>query len=145
MKFKGSSSDMDFLNFLTKEAYKRQKHAKIGDLLLTFKLLNTDRLSSESKLTYAYLFFHRRDVSGCKIRVLSDKLGITPRRIHNSLKALECKDHIHIRSITTQQSDDLSELTYKYDIVKPRRYGMLDLEKEQLKQKEEMALSIMAK
>ncbi len=83
---------------------------------------------------------HCNNLSG-----VSDKLGITPQRIHNSLKALECKDHIHIRSITTQQSDDLSELTYKYDIVKPTRYGMLDLEKEQLNQKEKSALSIMAK
>jgi len=58
---------------------------------------------------------------------------------------LESKDHIHIRSITTQQSDDLSELTYKYDIVYPARYGILDLEKEQLNQKEEMALCTMAK
>jgi len=32
-----------------------------------------------------------------------------------------------------------------YDIVEPTRYGMLDLEKEQLNQKEEMALSTIAK
>jgi hypothetical protein len=89
---------------------KSQKHAKIGDLLLTFKLLNTVRLSAESKLIYAYLFFHRDDVSGLRVPVLSDSLGITSEQIRSSLKELESTNHVKL--ITTKQAADMSSLTY---------------------------------
>ena len=143
MKFKSLSLCADFVNSLNREARKRQRHAKIGDLLLTFKLLNTVHLSAESKLTYAYLFFHRVDAPGCKMRVLSDELGITPRQIRSTLEELERKNHIELT--VTEQNADLSELTYYYNITEPTRYGMLDLEEEQSNEEEEMTLSAMAK
>jgi len=101
------------------------KYARIGDLRLTFKLLNTAGLCAESKLTYAYLFFHRHDVTGFKVPVIGQKLGMTPKQIRNTLKELQSKNHIKL--ITTQQSADFSELTYYYEIVDPKRYGMLAL------------------
>lgn len=121
MKFKTLSLCMD--------AITDPKYAKIGDLLLTFKLLNTPHLSSESKLTYAYLFFHRGDVTGCKIPVLCHDLSMTPGQVRSTLKELENKKHIKL--ITALRADDLSILTYYYDIVDPVKYGMLDLENEQ--------------
>jgi len=120
----------DFMKLLHRDTGTLPKYARIGDLRLTFKLLNTAALSAESKLTYAYLFFHRHDVTGFKVPVLSQKLGITPKQIRNTLKELQAKNHIKL--ITTQQSADFSELTYYYEIVDPERYGMLDLEKKQL-------------
>lgn len=120
----------DFMKLFHRDTGTLPKYARIGDLRLTFKLLNTAALSAESKLTYAYLFFHRHDVTGFKVPVLSQKLGITPKQIRNTLKELQAKNHIKL--ITTQQSADFSELTYYYEIVDPERYGMLDLEKKQL-------------
>lgn len=141
MKFKTLSTDL--MNFLHIETAGLRKYAKLGDLLLSFKLINTDCLSAESKLTYAYLFFHRHNVSGFKIRVLSDKLGMTDKQIRNALKELESKNHIEL--ITTKQNVDLSELVYYYKILGPERYGMLALEKEKLNKEEEITLSTTAK
>jgi hypothetical protein len=121
---------------------KSQKHAKIGDLLLTFKLLNTVRLSAESKLIYAYLFFHRDDVSGLRVPVLSDSLGITSEQIRSSLKELESTNHVKL--ITTKQAADMSSLTYYYVIVDPTRYGMLDLEKRQRQAEEKLVSTTVA-
>lgn len=139
MKFKTLSLYADFVNFLRKEAAKLQRHVRIGNLLLTFRLINTVHLSAESKLTYAYLFFHRHDVAGFKIPVLSDKLGMTAHQIRNSLKELRSTNHIKL--ITTQQAADWSALTYYYEIVDPTRYGMLDLEEQQPAAEERMELS----
>ena len=110
---------------------------------LTFKLLNTAHLSAESKLTYAHLFFHRQDVTGFKVPVISQKLGMTSEQIRSTLAELKAKNHIKL--ITTQQSADFSELTYYYEIVNPQRYGMLDLEKEHLNEEKEITPSIMVK
>ena len=131
MKFKTLSLYRDFVDFLRKKTATTQKHAKIGDLLLTLKLLNTAHLSSESKLTYAYLFFNRDDVAGFKVPVMSERLGMTPELIRHTLKELANKNHIAL--ITTLRSTDLTELTYYYKIVDPAKYGMLDLEEQQLK------------
>lgn len=131
MKFKTLSLYRDFVDFLRKKTATTQKHAKIGDLLLTLKLLNTAHLSSESKLTYAYLFFHRDDVAGFKVPVMSERLGMTPELIRHTLKELTNKNHIAL--ITTLRSTDLTELAYYYKIVDPAKYGMLDLEEQQLK------------
>ena len=106
------------------------KHAQIGDLLLTFKLLNTPELSSESKLTYAYLFFHRDDIAGFKVPVLSEKLGMPPALIRSNLQELQNTKHIAL--ITALRDDNLSQLTYYFKIVDLTKYGMLDLEKKQL-------------
>ncbi len=138
MKLKTLSLYADFLNFLRKQTTICQKHVKIGDLPLTFRLVNTAHLSAESKLTYAYLLFHRHDVAGFKIPVLSSELGMTPKQIRNTLKELEGKRHIKL--ITTQQATDLSELTYYYEIVDPSRYGMLGLER-RYSEPQEAALS----
>jgi len=132
MKLKMLSVYEEFVNFIRNQAAKIENHVKLGDLLLTFKLLNTVRLSSESKLTYAYLFFHRRDVTGFKIPILSDSIGMRPKLVRNVLQELESKKHIKL--IRTEQTADLSGLTYYYEIVDPTRYGMLDLEKEQFKE-----------
>lgn len=121
---------------------KSRKHAKIGDLLLTFKLLNTVRLSAESKLIYAYLFFHRDDVSGLRIPVLSDSLGITCERVRSGLKELESTNHVKL--ITTKQAPDMSSLTYYYLIVDPTRYAMLDLEKQHRSTEEKMVPTTVA-
>ncbi len=129
MKSKALSLCRGFLNFLSRDAVIDQDYAKIGDLLLTFKLLSTPHLSSESKLTYAYLFFHRHDVNGCKIPVLCKDLSMTPGQARGTLKELENKNHIKL--ITALRNDDLSNLAYYYDIVDPNKYGMLDLENEQ--------------
>ncbi len=131
MKLKTLSLYRDFVDFLRKEANTAPKHAKIGDLLLTFKLINTSELSSESKLTYAYLFFHRDDVAGFKIPVLSERLGMTPELIRNTLKELENKKHVIL--ITALRADYLSQPAYYYKIVDQTKYGMLDLEEQQLK------------
>jgi len=131
MKFKTLSLYRDFVDFLRKEANTAPKHVQIGDLLLTFKLINNADLSSESKLTYAYLFFHRDDVAGFKVPVLSERLGMTPELIRNTLKELENKKHITL--ITVLRADYLSQLTYYYKIVDPAKYGMLDLEEQQSK------------
>jgi hypothetical protein len=127
MQFKTLSLCRDFVSLVRKEASTGRKHVKIGDLLLTFKLINTPDLSSESKLTYAYLFFHRDDVSGVKIPALSQSLGMTPEQTRDTLSELISKEHIKL--ITTRQSADMSELTYYYAIVDPKRYGMPSLEK----------------
>ena len=129
MKLNTLSLYRDFVDFLRKEAHAVPKHAKIGDLLLTFKLINTSDLSSESKLIYAYLFYHRDDITGFKVPVLSEKLGITPEIIRINLKELQITKHIV--PITALRTDDLSQLSYFYKIVDPTKYGMLDLEKEQ--------------
>ena len=129
MKFKTLSLYRDFVDFLRKEANMAPKHAKIGDLLLTFKLINTSELSSESKLTYAYLFFHRDDVAGFKVPVLSERLGMASALIRSNLQELQNKKHIAL--ITALRTDDLSQLSYFYKIVDLTKYGMLDLEKEQ--------------
>lgn len=137
MKFKALSSSLcrGFLCLLYGQPPGAQKHVTIGDLLLTFKLVNTKHLSAESKLTYAYLFFHRRDVTGFKIQLLCANLSMTPVQVRNTLKELESKNHIVL--ITALRNTDLSELTYYYDIVDPARYGMLDLEAEQFKPSQE--------
>ncbi len=133
MKFKTLSLYGDFVNFLRRKAATAtvQKYTKIGDLLLTLKLLNTAHLSSESKLTYAYIFFHRDDVAGFKIPVLSERLGMAPELIRNTLKELENKKHIIL--ITALRADYLSQPAYYYKIVDLTKYGMLDLEEQQLK------------
>ena len=102
-------------------------YARIGDLLLTFKLLNTPHISSESKLVYAYIFFHRHDVAGIRIPNISDSLGMPPVMIRMCLKELENKNHIKL--ITEKLIPDLCVRNYYYDIVDATRYGMLDLEK----------------
>ncbi len=132
MKLKTLSLYRDFVDFLRKEANiapKHPKHAKIGDLLLTLKLVNTSDLSAESKLTYAYLFYHRDDITGFKVPVLSEKLGMAPELIRSNLKELQITKHIV--PITALRTDDFSQLSYFYKIVDLTRYGMLDLEKEQ--------------
>lgn len=129
MKFKTLSLCRDFVDFIRKEAHMVPKHGQIGDLLLTFKLINTSDLSSESKLTYAYLFYHRDDVAGFKVPVLSERLGMTPELIRSTLKELQITKHIAL--ITALRTDDLSQLAYYYKIVEPTKYGMLDLEREQ--------------
>lgn len=131
MKLRTSSFYRDFVDFLGKEVNvpQKQKYAKIGDLLLTYKLINTPDLSSESKLTYAYLFYHRDDVAGFKVPVLSEKLDMPPELIRSNLKELQTKKHIAL--ITAIRSDDMSQISYFYKIVDPAKYGMLDLEKQQ--------------
>ncbi|MHC4098964.1 MAG: hypothetical protein ACYSU3_23265 [Planctomycetota bacterium] len=121
MKLKTLSLYRDFVDFLRKEAHSAPKHVKIGDLLLTLKLVNNSDLSSESKLTYAYLFYHRDDISGFKVPVL--------KLIRSNLKELQITKHI--APITAIRNDDMSQLSYFYKIVDPTKYGMLDLEKEQ--------------
>ncbi len=129
MKLKTSSLYRDFVDFLRKEAKVPPKHAKIGDLLVTYKLINTPELSSESKLTYAYLFYHRDDVTGFRVPVLSQKLNMPPELIRSNLKELQTTKHIAL--ITAIRNDDMSQISYFYRIVDPAKYGMLDLEKEQ--------------
>lgn len=128
MKLKTLSLYTDFVDFLRREAHMPPKHVKIGDLLLTFKLVNTPELSSESKLTYAFLFYCRDDITGIQIPVLSKKLGMTTEQTRSTLNELINKRHIKL--ITTRQSADLSNLTYYYAIIDPTRYGMLDLERD---------------
>lgn len=129
MRLKNLSLYREFLYLLSGEAILGQKYAKIGDLLLTFRLLNTPHLSSESKLTYAYLFSHRHDVTGCRIPILCKDLSMTPRQVRSTLKELENKKHIKL--ITALRNDDLSIFAYYYEIVDPAKYGMLALENEQ--------------
>lgn len=129
MKLKTLSLCRDFVSFLSREAIIGQKYARVGDLLLTFRLLSTPYLSSESKLAYAYLFSHRHDVTGCRIPVLCRDLSMTPGRVQSALKELETKKHIKL--ITALRNDDLMIFAYYYDIVDPAKYGMLETEKEQ--------------
>ena len=129
MKLKTLSLYRDFVDFLRKEANTAPKHVQIGDLLLTFKLINNADLSSESKLTYAYLFFHRDDVAGFKVPVLSERLGMASALIRSNLQELQNTKHIAL--ITALRTDDLSQLSYFYKIVDLTKYGMLDLEKGQ--------------
>ena len=129
MKLKTLSLYRDFVDFLRKDAHTAPKHGKIGDLLLTLKLVNNSDLSAESKLTYAYLFYHRDDITGFKVPVLSEKLGMAPELIRINLKELQITKHIV--PITALRTDDLSQLSYFYKIVDLTKYGMLDLEKEQ--------------
>jgi hypothetical protein len=127
MQLKTLSLCREFVSFVRREASTvRSNHVKIGDLLLTFRLINAPDISSESKLTYAYLFFHRDDISGVKIPALSRALGMTPQQTRDSLNELISEGHIKL--ITTRQSADMSELTYYYAIVEPKRYGMHTLE-----------------
>ncbi len=135
MKLKTLSLYRDFVDFLRKEAHSAPKHVKIGDLLLTLKLVNNSDLSAESKLTYAYLFYHRDDITGFKVPVLSEKLGMAPELIRINLKELQITKHI--APITAIRNDDMSQLSYFYKIVDPTKYGMLDLEKEQFTPDEE--------
>jgi hypothetical protein len=143
MKLKTLSLYAYLINFLHIETAGLRKYVKIGDLLLSFKLINTDCLSAESKLTYAHLFLHRHNISGFKIRILCDKLGMTDKQIRNALKELEDKNHIEL--ITTKQSVDLSELAYYYKVLSPELYGMLDMERKQLSNTVEITLSTTAK
>jgi hypothetical protein len=129
MKLKTSSLYRDFVDFLRKEANVAPKYAKVGDLLLTYKLIDTAELSAESKLTYAYLFYHRNDVTGFRVPVLSEKLDMPPELIRGNLKELQTTKHIAL--ITAIRNDDMSQISYFYKIVDPARYGMLALEKEQ--------------
>lgn len=129
MKLKTLSLYRDFVDFLRKEAHRAPKHARIGDLLLTFKLVNTAELSSESKLTYAYLFFHCDDVTGVQVPTLSQQLGMTTEQTRSTLNELTSKNYIKL--ITTRKSADLSQLSYYYKIVDPTKFGMLGLENEQ--------------
>jgi len=129
MKLKTSSLYRDFVDFLRKEANVAPKYAKIGDLLLTYKLIDSHELSAESKLTYAYLFYHRDDVTGFRVPVLSEKLDMAPELIRSNLKELQTTKHIAL--ITAIRNDDMSQISYFYKIVDPARYGMLALEKEQ--------------
>ena len=129
MKLKTLSLYRDFVDFLRKEANVAPKYAKVGDLLLTYKLIDTAELSAESKLTYAYLFYHRNDVTGFRVPVLSEKLDMPPELIRGNLKELQTTKHIAL--ITAIRNDDMSQISYFYKIVEPARYGMLDLEKEQ--------------
>jgi hypothetical protein len=126
MQLKTLSLCRDFVSFVRREASTGRNHVKIGDLLLTFKLINAPDISSESKLTYAYLYFHRDDITGVKIPALSRALGMTPQQTRDCLNELISEGHIKL--ITTRQSADMSELTYYYAIVDPRRYGMHTLE-----------------
>ena len=98
MMFKVLSSSLcrDLLSLLCGRATGAKEHVAIGDLLLTFRLVNTKQLSAESKLTYAYLFFHRHDVTGFKIQHLSANLSMTPVQVRNTLRELESKNHIYI-------------------------------------------------
>lgn len=130
MKLKTSSLYRDFVDFLRKEANVAPKYAKVGDLLLTYKLIDTAELSAESKLTYAYLFYHRNDVTGFRVPVLSEKLDMPPELIRSNLKELQTTKHIAL--ITAIRNDDMSQISYFYKIVDPASYGMLALEKEQL-------------
>ncbi|MHC4691628.1 MAG: hypothetical protein ACYS67_02720 [Planctomycetota bacterium] len=129
MKLKTSSLYRDFVDFIRKDAKAGPKYAKIGDLLLTYKLINTPELSSESKLTYAYLFYHRDDVTGFRVPVLSEKLDMPPELIRSNLQELQTTKHIAL--ITAIRNDDMSQISYFYKIVDPAKYGMLNLEKEQ--------------
>lgn len=83
-----------FLSHLGIDAIIGPKYTKIGHLLLTFSLVNTPHLSSESKLVYAYLFSHRRDGTGCRIPVLSKDLSMTQGQVFIALKELEITGHI---------------------------------------------------
>lgn len=129
MKLKTLSLYRDFVDFLHKEANVAPKYAQIGDLLLTYKLIDNSNLSAESKLTYTYLFYHRGDVAGFKVPVLSEKLGMAPELIRSNLKELQTTKHIAL--ITAIRNDDMSQISYFYKIVDPTKYGMLALEKEQ--------------
>ena len=100
-------------------------YARLGDLVLTFELLSTLHLSSEDKLVYAYIFFHRTDVTGIRIQVVSDSLGFPPAKIRRCLSELERKNHIKL--ISQQQTIDRCGLSYYYNIVDLTRYGMFDL------------------
>jgi hypothetical protein len=126
MNFKTLSLYADFLSLLRKKFAKAQKYIQLGDMRLSFKLLNTSAISAESKLTYAYLFLNRRDATGVTIPALSNILGIEPGIIRQSLKELEYKKHISL--ITSKPNHDLSAVIYYYDIVDPAKYQMLNLE-----------------
>jgi hypothetical protein len=102
------------------------KYVKIGHLFLTFSLLKTPLLSSESKLVYAYLFSHRRDGIGCKIPVLSNDLSMTQGQVFSAIKELEIKNHI--KWSTATRNDELSIFGSYYEIVNPAKYDMLDTE-----------------
>jgi hypothetical protein len=128
MMLKAFSLCREFLSLLGMDAVIGPKYAKIGHLLLTFSLLNTPHLSSESKLVYAYLFSHRRDGTGCRIPVLSKDLSMTQGQVFSALKELEIKDHI--KWATATRNDELSIFASYYEIVNPAKYGMLDLEEE---------------
>ncbi len=128
MKLKTLSLCRKFLSYLRMGAFIGPKYAKIGDLTLTFSLLNSSQFPPECKLTYAYLFSHRHDVTGCRIPVLCENLSMTAGQIHSALKELENKKHIKL--ISAMRNDDLSIFAYYYEIVNPAKYGMLDLERQ---------------
>ncbi len=129
MSLKTFSLYKEFLNFLGGDAVFGPKYAQIGDLRLTFRLINTPRLSSESKLIYAYLFARREDGIGCRIPAMCEDLSMTPAQVHRTLEELESKNHIKL--ITALRNDDLSIFAYYYAIVDPAKYGMFDVEYEQ--------------
>lgn len=135
MKLKALSLYRDFVDFLHREAHRTPKHVRIGDLLLTTKLVNTAEISSESKLTYAYLFFHREDVNGVQVPILSRHLGMSTEQTRSTLNELTSKNYIKL--ITTRKSADLSQLSYYYKIVDPSKFGMPGLEEELYQPEEE--------
>ncbi|MHC4645737.1 MAG: hypothetical protein ACYTBJ_09540 [Planctomycetota bacterium] len=126
MKLKTLSLYADFLRLFHKKGAEAQNDLKLGNLRVSRKLLNTHRLSAEGKLTYAYLFHQRRDVTGITVPSLSTNLGIPPRLVRQTLKELELKRHI--RLVTAQPSANMSEVVYYYNIVDPKKYGLPDVE-----------------
>ena len=124
MRFKTLSLYSDFMGLFRKREHARQKYVMLGDMRLTFKLLNTPAISAESKLVYAHLFLNRRDAAGVTVDTLSDHLGIPQALVRQSLKELEYKKHISL--VTSQPNADLSAVIYYYDIVDPKKYKMLD-------------------
>lgn len=126
MKLKSLSLYDDFLSLFRKTDLDSQKPVRLGDLQLSLKLLNTPQLWAEGKLIYAYLFLHRKDVTGVTVPKLSAALGIPPAIVRINLKELELKNHITL--ITAKPTPGLSEVVYYYNIVNHARYGMLNLE-----------------
>jgi len=126
MKIKSLSLYADFLSFFRKRTVKAQKYVTLGDMRLSFKLLNTAALSAESKLIYAYLFHNRYDTTGITVPGLSSILGIQPGLLRPSLKELEQKKHICL--IMAQPKPDRSAVVYYYNIVDQAKYGMLNTE-----------------
>jgi hypothetical protein len=127
MRFKTLSLYSDFIGLFRKRDPGGQKYVMLGDMRLSFKLLNTPAISAESKLVYAHLFLNRLDATGVTVDTLSDHLGIPQALVRQSLKELEYKKHICL--VTAQPNADLSAVVYYYNIVDPRKYKMLDTNK----------------
>lgn len=127
MRLKTLSLYSDFIGLFHKRDHGGQKYVTLGDMRLTFKLLNTSAISAESKLVYAHLFLNRLDATGVTVDTLSDHLGIPQSMVRQSLKELEHRKHISL--VTAQPNADLSAVVYYYNIVDARKYGMLDTNK----------------